>query len=76
MYCKKISRTLSLVCAGIMILAGFAFTGCQTSIGGQTLPSGHYLRDDIQYFIKGPEFKLQAEADALREARLNSQANR
>ena len=26
------------------------FVGCQTSVGGQTLPSAYYLRDDLQYF--------------------------
>jgi len=61
-------------------LVAFAFsgllTGCQTTIGGQTLPSADYLTDDVQYFRKGPEFplankvaaqrKYQAEQDALR----------
>lgn len=76
MYCKKITKTLSLALASVMILGAFALTGCQSSIGGQTLPSAHYLRDDIQYFPKGPEFKLQNEANALRTQRINAQANR
>ena len=38
-------------------------------MGGQTLPSPFFLRDDIQYFPKGPEFKLQNEAARLKEAR-------
>ncbi len=33
-------------------------TGCQTTVGGQTLPSGYYLRDDVQYHPSGPEFLL------------------
>jgi hypothetical protein len=39
-------------------------TGCQSSIGGQTLPSPYYLEDDVQYFAPGPEFKLSNEAAA------------
>ncbi|TWT57692.1 hypothetical protein KOR42_10560 [Thalassoglobus neptunius] len=27
---------------------------------GQTLPSPHYLEDDVQYFPPGPEIKLEA----------------
>ena len=63
---KKLG-SIALV-AGICAVAAVS-TGCQMSIGGQTLPSAYYLDDDIQYFPKGPEFKLQREADALRLAR-------
>ena len=57
---------------GIALFAATALStmaGCQMSVGGQTLPSGYYLKDDTQYFPKGPEFKLWREAEALREAR-------
>jgi len=40
-------------------------TGCQVSIGGQTIPSPYYQFDDVQYFPAGHEFMLQNEADAL-----------
>ncbi|MEL7497564.1 MAG: hypothetical protein AAFN77_08135 [Planctomycetota bacterium] len=76
MYSPKKSPLLSIVLTGIAIVGAVASTGCQTSIGGQTLPSGHYLRDDIQYFPKGPEFKLQREAAALKAARVNNELNR
>ena len=56
--------------------AGAICTGCQTSVGGQTLPSAYYLRDDVQYFQKGPEFKLAREAAALKEARAEAMKNR
>jgi hypothetical protein len=56
--------------------AGMLFTGCQTSVGGQTLPSAYYLRDDVQYHTKGPEFKLAREAAALKEARAEESRNR
>jgi len=64
-----------------MILAfsfglGMMCTGCQVSVGGQTLPSAYFLRDDVQYDQKGPEFKLSREAAALKEARAESMRNR
>lgn len=43
------------------------FTGCQTTIGGQTLPSPDYLTDDVQYFPAGPEFKLTNQVEAMRK---------
>jgi hypothetical protein len=39
-------------------------TGCQVDVGGQTLPSAYYQKDDVQYFPPGPEFKLTREAAA------------
>ena len=57
-----------------MSLAGLAgSTGCQVDVGGQTLPSGYYLQDDVQYYAPGPEFKLAREAAAL-EARRREEA--
>ena len=49
---------------GLGIIAAMSTTGCQTDVGGQTLPSGYYLQDDVQYFPSGPEFKLSREAAA------------
>ncbi len=62
-------QSLGLLVCGAMMLSCLATTGCQVSIGGQTLPSGYFLHDDIQYFPKGPEFKLSKEVAALKEAR-------
>jgi hypothetical protein len=59
------SRWLLSVAA---LLLCFAATGCQMDISGQTLPSPYYLTDDVQYYAPGPEFKLQREATALKEA--------
>ncbi len=39
-------------------------TGCQTTIGGQTLPSPDYLKDDVQFHPAGPEFKLSKKVEA------------
>lgn len=36
-------------------------------MNGQTLPSANYLRDDIQYFPTGPEFKLYNQERAIKE---------
>jgi len=49
------------------------FTGCQTSIGGQTLPSATYLDDDVQYFPAGPEFKLSNQVAAARKYKLEQE---
>lgn len=46
-------------------LTALGLSGCQVSVGGQTLPSPYYLRDDVQYFAPGTEFKLSAEAAAM-----------
>jgi hypothetical protein len=55
-------RSMLLVAAAAVIPA----TGCQVDMGGQTLPSGYYLSDDVQYFAPGPEFKLSKEAAAMK----------
>jgi hypothetical protein len=47
-------------------IAAMSTTGCQVHVGGQTLPSGHYLTDDVQYFAPGSEFKLSREAAAMK----------
>jgi hypothetical protein len=66
---------VSLFAAGIMIGMAVFSTGCQSSIGGQTLPSGFYLDDDIQYFPSGSENKLSREAAALKAARAEATLN-
>lgn len=44
-------------------------SGCQTTIGGQTLPSAYYLKDDIQFFPAGDEFLLPETVKAMDEYR-------
>ena len=56
-------RTLLLALA---LLAGVGLTGCQTDVGGQSLPSPYYIYDDVQYFPPGAEFKLAKEAAAMK----------
>ncbi len=48
--------------------------GCQSSIGGQTLPSANYLRDDIQFFAAGPETPLSRQRRELEHYRANQKA--
>ena len=54
----------ALVCG--LALAALGLTGCQVTVGGQTLPSPYYIDDDVQYFAPGSEFKLSNEAAALK----------
>jgi hypothetical protein len=62
-FLKKLPLARGLLCSvGLAMVAGS--TGCQVDIGGQTLPSAYYMKDDIQYFPPGPEFKLTREAAA------------
>ncbi len=56
---------LGLGAAALITVVGSA--GCQTTIGGQTLPSAYYLRDDVQYFPAGPQDKLFNERRALEQ---------
>ncbi len=56
------------------LLSAGSLCGCQTDIGGQTLPSAHYLRDDVQYFPAGPEFLLPNAVQAQKEYKASQQA--
>lgn len=51
---------------GLGLAAVLGLSGCQMSIGGQTLPSPYWQSDDVQYFPAGPEFKLSREAAAMK----------
>ena len=62
----------TLLWSGLLMLGSLATTGCQMDIAGQTLPSGYYLSDDVQYYAPGPEFKLAREAAALKEQSANN----
>ena len=42
-------------------IAFAATTGCQTWVGGMTLPSGHYLQHEPQFFPPSPAFPLTRE---------------
>lgn len=59
-------RLTGRLLSGLGIAAAVSMTGCQMSIGGQTLPSPYWQTDDVQYFPPGPEFKLSREAAAMK----------
>ena len=61
--------TLTRLACGLELLVCLGVTGCQVDVGGQTLPSGYYLWDDVQYYAPGPEFLLSREAAVQREFR-------
>lgn len=67
------ARTTGTPCRHALVLllagTGVAAAGCQVDVGGQTLPSGYYLSDDVQYYAPGPEFKLAREAAVLQAER-------
>ncbi len=63
---NKRRRSLRSGLIGLGLLAALGLTGCQVDVGGQTLPSPHYLTDDVQYFAPGPEMKLAREAAAMK----------
>jgi hypothetical protein len=71
---RKPSLANRLMC-GFLLLTSVSSVGCTVQVGGQTLPSGYYLSDDVQYFAPGPEFYLQNEAtaQALRKAQAEAQ---
>ncbi len=66
----------TIALGGLILCLTAVNTGCQVSVGGQTLPSSYYHHDDIQYFPKGPEFKLQKQAAALKAARAEQETRR
>ena len=51
-------RRWSVAACGLL-LAGL--TGCQTWVGGMTLPSGYYMDHRPQYFRPDPDFPLEKE---------------
>ena len=64
--------SLLLITSGLLVSSAMS-VGCQTNIGGQTLPSAFYLKDDIQYYPPSTETPLPNARRAQREYRLNQQ---
>lgn len=62
-------RTLRTgLCLMTLTAGALGSVGCQTYQLGQILPSPGHLRDDIQYFPKGPDFPLANELNAMSDA--------
>ncbi len=74
----KFDRCLKRSCLTILScgLLSLILTGCQTSIGGQTLPSAYYLRDDIQFYPAGDEFLLPRQKEAIEKYKAEQEAIR
>lgn len=72
----KFDRYLKRSCLTILScgLLSIVLTGCQTNIGGQTLPSAWFLRDDIQYFPAGDEFLLPNQKEAIMKYKAEQEA--
>lgn len=66
------ATTFALILGGLLSFCGLC--GCQTNIGGQTLPSAWYLRDDVQFFPAGPETLLPETRRAAEEYRAQQAA--
>ena len=64
---SKSKQLLFKTCTVLAVVGLSALTGCQSQIGGQTLPSPHYMQDDVQYFAPSSEMPLQREAAAIQE---------
>jgi hypothetical protein len=67
------TRWMHAIVCGLGLVAAVTATGCQVSVGGQTLPSPYYTQDDVQYFPPGPEFKLSREAALMQQYRADQQ---
>lgn len=53
-----ITKRWGVAAVGLMLTA---LTGCQTWVGGMTLPSPYYLDHPPQYFRPDPQFPLEKE---------------
>jgi hypothetical protein len=68
--CRTGIKTWSGTLALFLGLLSVSLTGCQTTVGGQTLPSSDFLSDDVQYFPAGPEELLPNQMQALEQYEL------
>lgn len=71
----SLAAWLRAALCGCGLVAAVCSTGCQVSVGGQTLPSPYYYTDDVQYFAPGSEFKLAKEAAAQKAYNAEQKAN-
>jgi hypothetical protein len=60
-------RSARAIWAASLGLTLSLLTGCQTWIGGMTLPSGRYLEHTPQYFPQDPDFPLSKELASQEE---------
>lgn len=67
------ARWISWAVCGCCLVAAISSTGCQSSVGGQMLPSPWYTYDDVQYYAPAQEHKLAKEAAALKAYKADQQ---
>ena len=67
---------MRLAFSGLALVAAVGTTGCQSTIGGQVLPSPYYLDDDVQYYAPSTEFKLPKEAAAMKSYKAEQELQR
>lgn len=69
------NATIRRTVLGMTFAAGaLAGSGCQTYEVGQVLPSAYHLKDDVQYFPRGPRFPLANELNAQQAAEAEREA--
>ena len=73
---KEIASPVRLLLLGAVMLGAMGLTGCQSCPNGQTLPSPHYMTDDIQYFPPGLEQPLPNETADLQAQQAEAAARR
>ena len=56
------------ILGAVLTATSLCNVGCQTYQMGQVLPSPYHMRDDVQYFPKGPQFPLANELTAQQAA--------
>jgi hypothetical protein len=65
----EMTRRCRGVVGGVVVALGLCLSaGCQTWLGGMTLPSGQYLTDNPDYVPPGPSFPLPRELAAQQAA--------
>jgi hypothetical protein len=55
---SRCCKRLGVAAAGLLLVG---LTGCQTWVGGMTLPSPYYMDHRPQYFRPDPDFPLEKE---------------
>ena len=60
-------RIARVALLGVGLFGALGSIGCQIEQSGMLLPSPRYLKDDVQYFAPGPDFKFANEEAALQE---------
>ncbi len=61
------ARITRAALVSVSLLGALGSIGCQTEQAGMLLPSPRYLKDDVQFFAPGPDFKFANEEAALAE---------